>query len=224
VNPTEIGQRVKARRREKGMTQKDLAAAVRCSQPMIVNIEQGGHAHERLLRDVSDTLGVEPDWLLTGKGPKESSGTKSSPAGNVRVEKLSTPYREVPVVSWATAGAARDYRDLADFLDEKVVTECKDPNAFAVIVDGDSMEPAVCAGDRVVVSPNTEAQGGDLVIARMRKDHGVYFKKFLRYGPRAEKVRLTSLNPEYPPLEFELSDFRFIYPVVNLVRIYKRAV
>lgn len=39
---------------------------------------------------------------------------------------------------------------------------------------------------------------------------------------RANQVRLMSFNPNYPPLEFERSDFRFIYPVAVQVRYYNR--
>ena len=83
------------------------------------------------------------------------------------------------------------------------------------------MEPKISAGDRIVISPNSEAHSGDLVIARTRKDHRVFFKRFLLHGPHGNKVRLVSFNPDYPPIEFELSDFRFIYPVVNLVRTFR---
>ena len=210
---TAIGERVRSERKALKLTQSVLADMVGCSQPAIVNMEKGGSFQQRLLRDVASALGVGEGWLLSGRGsktPTEKAVVSLAPA-------LSN-LREVPVVSWATAGAAKDYTDLANFLDEKVATENKDPNAFAVIVDGDSMEPKISIGDRVVVSPNSEPQSGNIVVARTRKDHGVYLKKFLRHGPQGNKVRLVSLNPEYPPLEFDLSDFSFIYPVVGLFR------
>ena len=212
-----IARRVFAVRSDRKLAQAAVATLAGCTQRSVAEIEKGGSFSSRLLRDVAIALAVGEDWLLTGHGDKNAVGVLS----NARYENL-TKFRQVPVVSWATAGAAKDYNDLANFLDEKVISECKDPNAFCIIVDGDSMQPDIRPGDRVVVSPNTEAQSGDLVIARTRKDHAVYFKKFLRHGPGGEKVRLLSLNPSYPPMEFKITDFRFIYPVVNLVRIYRR--
>ena len=212
-----IARRVLALRGERKMSQAAVAATAGCTQRSVAEIEKAGSFSARLLRDVAASLGVGEEWLRTGRGDKNAVGVIS----NAHVDSLSI-FRQVPVVSWAAAGTAKDYTDLANFLDERVVTECKDPNAFCIIVDGDSMQPDIRPGDRVVVSPNAEAQSGDLVVARTRKDHDVYFKKFLRHGPNGEKVRLLSLNPNYPPLEFKLADFRFIYPVVNLIRVYKR--
>jgi phage repressor protein C with HTH and peptisase S24 domain len=217
-----VARRLVALRDEHGVSQAAVAQTAGCNQRSVAEIEKGGSFSVRLLRDVATALGVTERWLQTGTGPKDAPHASKIGKGNIHFERTA-PLREVPVVSWAAAGAAKDYHDLADFLEERISTDCKDPNAFCVIVDGDSMEPDIHAGDRVVVSPNTEAQSGDLVIVRTRKDHDVYFKKFLRYGANAEKVRLVSLNASYPPLEFKLSDFRFIYPVVNMVRIYRRS-
>jgi SOS-response transcriptional repressor LexA len=224
-----ISARVGAERTRLNLSLADLSKLAGCSRQTIFEIEKGGSFSSRVIHSVALALNLREEWLRTGKGDKsavtsavrESMESYTTGRGNVHVERDAVAWREVPVVSWATAGAAKNYEDLCDYLDERVVTKCKDKNAFAVIVDGDSMEPKVSAGDRIVISPNSEAQSGDLVIARTRKDHRVFFKKFLLHGPRGNKVRLVSFNPDYPPMEFELSDFRFIYPVVNLVRIYK---
>jgi phage repressor protein C with HTH and peptisase S24 domain len=220
VERNAVGERVRSERMRRGYSQGALSALLKIKQAMMSRVELGGSYHPSLLREIATILQVNEEWLRTGKGAKEFYA-EPTPAGIVREVSPAPPVagmREVPVVSWAAAGAAKDYHDLAGFLDEKVVTDCKDANAFAVIVDGDSMEPKISVGDRVIVSPNKEAQSGDIVIARTRKDHGVYLKKFLRHGPRGEKVRLVSFNPDYPPLEFELKDFRFIYPIVGLFR------
>ena len=214
-----IANRCRLERKAKDITQTELAEMIGCTQTVIVRIETGGSYSDRVVRDVATALKINDEWLRTGKGPKESADMAHRP--NAHYEPPSGHWREVPVVSWATAGAAKDYTDLADFLEEKVITKCHDPNAFALIIEGDSMEPAIGAGDRVIVAPNIEAQSGDLVIARTRKDHGVYLKKFLRYGESGEKVRLVSINPSYPPMEFKLSDFRFIYPIVSATKIFK---
>lgn len=214
---------------ERGLSQQQVADAVVVAQTAVSGWLRGAIPRRRMMLALAECFGVSHDWLRTGQGEKTAApaAVHESPTpyvtrrSNVHVERAAAAWREVPVVSWATAGAGKDYTDMGNFLEEKVVTECKDKNAFAVIVDGDSMEPKISAGDRIVISPNSEAQSGDLVIARTRKDHRVFFKKFLLHGPKGNLVRLVSFNPDYPPLEFERGDFRFIYPVVNLVRIYK---
>lgn len=121
-----------------------------------------------------------------------------------------------PVVSWASAGLGGNYFDLATFLEEMVETDCKDPNKYALIVDGDSMEPEARAGDRIVVAPNLEAENGDLVVARLKETGKVLFKLYHRTGK--DGVRLSSYNPAYPIQDFKVSDFRFIQPVFQITR------
>jgi SOS-response transcriptional repressor LexA len=123
---------------------------------------------------------------------------------------------KAPVVSWASAGLGGDYNDLATFLDEYVETDCKDPNKYALIVDGDSMEPEARPGDRIIVAPNLEPENGDLVVARLAETGKVLFKLFHRTGK--DGVRLTSYNPAYPVQDFKLTDFRFIQPVYQITR------
>ena len=221
---SEIGAQVRAARKRLAWSQQRLADESGQQQATIAKIETGGSYSLGALLAVSHLLKIKmqlDDSIAPLRPPHLSPFSpryRRPMTGNVHIEPVINTTRAVPVVSWATAGAAKDYHDLADFLDEKVVTECQDANAFAVIVDGDSMAPDIRVGDRVVVSPNKEAQSGNIVIARTRKDHGVYLKKFLRFGQRSEKVRLISVNPGYPALEFDLTDFRFIYPVVGLFR------
>ncbi|MCX6908227.1 MAG: LexA family transcriptional regulator [Verrucomicrobia bacterium] len=141
---------------------------------------------------------------------------------NVRPAPPLKNVRRVPVVSYAMAGKAADYDDLANFLDETIETDCKDANCFALIVEGDSMEPAIRAGDRVVVMPNSEAQSGDIVVARRRDTHEV-FVKLVHFNDSNRRVKFTSYNPAYPALEFARKDFRFIYPVHSMQRVFRRS-
>jgi SOS-response transcriptional repressor LexA len=129
--------------------------------------------------------------------------------------------REIPVVSWAAAGKARDYQDLATQIDETVGTHVADPNAFAVIVEGDSMEPEYRAGDRVIVAPNLEARTGDVVLVKL-KDGRVMVKKFHRTGPNGATIRLLSENLNYETLEFSGEQIQFVYPVMEFKRFVRR--
>lgn len=126
------------------------------------------------------------------------------------------PGTRAPVVSWASAGRGGAYSDLAEFLDEFVETDCRDANKYALIVEGDSMRPEFQPGDRIVVTPNSEPQNGDEVVARLREGGEVFFKIF--HETSTGKILLTSYNPAFPPLEFQKTDFRFIQPVYEMVR------
>jgi SOS-response transcriptional repressor LexA len=137
-----------------------------------------------------------------------------------------TPRRKVPVVSWARAGGITErglnYGDLAQFIDETVETDSKDPNAFGLIIEGDSMSPEYLPGDRVVFAPNEIARNGDVVVARLRENGEVYFKCFRRTGAEGDTVILESINKDYKPMTFKYADFRFIYPAVDMLRKIRR--
>lgn len=126
-------------------------------------------------------------------------------------------WRKIPVVSWARAGEGIDFEDLCRQMEEWVETDSRDKNAFAVIIEGDSMEPEIRAGDLVTVCPNQTARNGDLVVARLHTGE-VYFKRFRRTGPEGQTVILESINPDYAEKTFPLSAFRFIYPAWDIKR------
>ena len=125
------------------------------------------------------------------------------------------------MVSWAAAGAARAYEDLANQIEETVETDCKDPNTFAIIIEGDSMENKFYAGDRVVFAPNSEPRNGDAVVAKLN-DGRVFFKYFYRTGTEGSKVKLVSENQLYGPMEFDRGEFTFIYPAWEIKRKLRR--
>lgn len=128
--------------------------------------------------------------------------------------------RMVPVISWARAGAAlaTDCEDLEGFIDEQMETDCSDLNAFALIIEGDSMEPKFFAGDRLVFSPNSEPRNGDAVVARLEEDGHVLLKQFKRTGTEGKIIQLHSFNPLYAMIEYPREKFRFIYPAVDMRR------
>jgi SOS-response transcriptional repressor LexA len=188
----------------------------------------------------ADLLGISQPFLsqvLSGKRSVDSSTEQmmrfamtkvrqGSLLSNAQIVSLeSEGFRRVPVISMAKAGKATDYEDMMDFIEEYSLTQTKDPNAFALIVEGDSMEKSYLAGDFIVCSPNAVPRNGKPVVARLRdgaatapNTGGVLFKRDQQKGPNGEIIRLESDNPNYEPLEFKKEDFWFIYPVVTMTR------
>jgi len=203
---------LKKLRKAYGWTLRELSERSGIAISTLGNFENGctGISVPVLLK-LAHLFQVSLDQLLFGSG---EDGLDL----NVRKPSL------VPVISWARAGSARDYSDLSSQLDEVLPSECPDENAFALILDGDSMEPEFHAGDRVVFSPNTEPRNGDYVVARFRENAdpvyslGVVFKKYKRVGKYGEKVLLQSLNPIYSDIIKPADEFLFIYPAVSQMR------
>jgi repressor LexA len=110
--------------------------------------------------------------------------------------------RWVPVINKVAAGYPSDFNDLdypVGVADDYVrCPDLHDPNAFAVRVVGDSMEPKFNEGDIVVFSPAAEVHNGDDCFIRFAMPHETAFKRVF-FEPN-DKVRLQPRNEKYPPI------------------------
>ncbi len=200
------------------LTQAELATLLGIHRTYLVLIEKGKKIPSpRLERSILEFMEKAENQNIT---PQTIFDQINSRAGASR-SVAQSPVQRAPVVSWAAAGQARAYEDLANQIEETVETESRDPNSFAIIIEGDSMENRFYAGDRVVFAPNSEPRNGDAVVAKLQ-DGRVLFKYFFRTGPEGARVKLVSENSNYGPLEFERSDFLFIYPAIEMKRRLRR--
>ncbi|MEM9236015.1 MAG: S24 family peptidase [Verrucomicrobiota bacterium] len=117
--------------------------------------------------------------------------------------------RMIPVVSWAHAGRAETYEELPSDWREQIPTECRDEAAFAVSLEGDSMEPVFRSGDLLVVMPSEEVYSGAYAVCRFRDD-GVVLRQVEFSGG---EVQLVPLNPRFEVRTFPKEQFAWIYPV-----------
>jgi SOS-response transcriptional repressor LexA len=209
-------QKLRKLRKGQRLTQAELAAWLGIHRTYLVLIEKGKKIPSpRLERSILDFM--ERAERQTYPGP-----FSTPPGSNASARPPELTAKRVPVVSWAAAGsAARSYEDLANQIEEVVESDCKDANAFAIIIEGDSMETKFYAGDRVVFAPNHEPRNGDAVVAKLT-DGRVFFKYYFRTGHEGARVKLVSENENYGPLEFDRSEFVFIYPAWEIKRKLRR--
>src|SRR5690625_6757822 len=69
--PHEFPQRLKELRRNRGLSQKQLAALCRLSQSAISNTENGTRVLAREILSLARALDVSPQWLAEGRGPTD---------------------------------------------------------------------------------------------------------------------------------------------------------
>ena len=109
--------------------------------------------------------------------------------------------RLVPVINKLSAGYPTDFNDLdypVGIADDYVrCPDVHDPNAFAVRVVGDSMEPKFSEGDIVVFSPAAQVNNGDDCFVRFSMPHETTFKR--AFFESDNKVRLQPRNEKYSP-------------------------
>ncbi len=136
------------------------------------------------------------------KGRKPRGGGIGSLLRNADRGHLAMPAGElVPIINKVSAGYPADFNDLdypVGVADDYVrCPDLHDPNAFAVRVVGDSMEPKFRQGDIVVFSPAAEVHSGDDCFVRFSGPHETTFKRV--YFEPEDKVRLQPRNEKYPP-------------------------
>lgn len=149
-------------------------------------------------------LRVDPDWLLYG-GPaqvKESTG-RYAPTADARM---------VPVVGTAQLGEDGYWSELGyppGNGDEGVRALTDDPNAYALKVRGDSMEPAIREGWYVVIEPNRSTTPGEYVLVQTAAGQSMVKELLWRRG---DTVALMSVNGN-GRITFHMDEIESISPV-----------
>jgi len=142
---------------------------------------------------------------LIEKSPDKTKMKKLLKAEKVNIKQISesiSPGRLVPVINKVAAGYPAEFNDLdypVGIADDYVrCPDIHDPNAFAVRVVGDSMEPKYVEGDIVVFSPAVEVNSGDDCFVRFTEPHETTFKRV--YFEKDDHVRLQPRNENYAPM------------------------
>jgi phage repressor protein C with HTH and peptisase S24 domain len=127
----------------------------------------------------------------------------------------STVNRRIPLIGLAQAGGEGYFDDggypVGGGWDEISVPEVGDPNAYALEIAGDSMDPVYRDGDVVIISPAAPVRRGDRVVVRSQRGE-VMAKELLRQSAR--RIELRSLNPAHPNYGFDLPEIAWMHRVV----------
>ncbi|MHC8508721.1 MAG: S24 family peptidase [Rhodospirillales bacterium] len=124
-------------------------------------------------------------------------------------------FRNIPLIGLAQAGDEGFFDDAGypagAGWDEIPFPGFGDPHAYAVEINGDSMEPVFRDGDIAIVSPQASIRRGDRVVVKTKE--GEILAKELRRRS-ARRIDLASLNPEHGDREVEAADVEWIARIV----------
>lgn len=204
-------QRFAQLREQCGLKQHELGNILGVTAKYIGMIERG----EKPV-DETSSLGllfqVQEDAHKMGLIPNVPGRSESSMVCE-DIPPYRTRNRMIPVVGWAHAGSAMAYDELPASWQHKIPTECQDTKAFAVELEGDSMEGcrglSFRQGDVLVVQPSEVPYSGCLVVARF-VDDGIIFRQYEQRGPQ---IILAPLNERYQISTHTAEEFSWIYPV-----------
>ena len=183
-----IGQRVKARRNEKKLTQRGLGAIIGVSATSLTYWERGDvEPKNKNLAALARALDCSPDYLLHGA----TSGKQGS---------IASVHSRVPLINWDTvleSGADKE-KCAEDWL--YYPKQCG-RKTFALIVNNDSMvsphpnSKSYPIGTIIFVDPDLPIKAGSRVIAQVGNAAQVTFKEYREDGGN---IYLIPINSQYP--------------------------
>lgn len=205
-----FGERLKMAREKKCVSQQKIADLFGIDRISVSNWERGKNPPTAdKLAKLSEFLDISVDWLL---------GTEKD--SNVASTTIRFKTKTVPLISWVQAGQWKEVNDIHPVgqSDEYIsVTAKVGPNAIALKVRGDSMEPEFPEGSIIIVDPDREAKNGSYVVVRLDEEMEATFKQMVVDGSR---IYLKPINPRYPILEINGKKATTVGVVVQMVKEY----
>jgi phage repressor protein C with HTH and peptisase S24 domain len=204
-------QRLRLAREQAGFARaSDAARALGIEEPTYLGHENGSRGLSRAAARYARFFGVSLDWLIDGRGGR-LCGDEARVASDAGLLPLSAPPRNAELGGPARFGAripaygqAVGGRDGEFILNGNRIVDILAPpslqgvpDAYAVYVVGDSMEPRYFAGEAVFVNPRLPVRRGDFVVAQIAVEAGepphAYIKRFVARDARI--LRLEQFNP-----------------------------
>ena len=189
-----------------GMTEKELASAVRVSPRTLMNILAGKDPKDLAIWErFARYFRMDVDFLRTGesahaKTTVELSGrTSHSAAGHIR---------KIPLLTWHRMGQMTTNKDLPGVIQAEAMVETTDvfgTRTFALKVHDDSMAPLFSEGEMLFVNPDLEWKPGDYVMAH-RPDGYTESILLRQVKPIGSQWMLHPLNRKYEDLPLTKQD------------------
>jgi phage repressor protein C with HTH and peptisase S24 domain len=211
----------------------DAARAMGIEAPTYLGHENGSRGLSRAVARYARFFGVSLDWLIDGRGELKHAGrdarlaTVLHPAAAAPDALLPAPPRNaevggparfassIPAYGHAVGGKDGEFilngNRIVDILAPPSLQGV--PDAYAVYVVGDSMEPRYFAGEAVFVNPRLPVRRGDFVVAQIAAEESepphAYVKRFM--AREARTLKLEQFNPR-KALEF---------PVARVISVHR---
>lgn len=225
VETQSFGERLAFYREKAGLSRQQLADKLQISRAAIALLENGDSksmAPDNLLR-AAEILAVDPMVLQFGEdGARREYGKRAAGSGigvSEPAANRARQTRDVPIIGFAIATP-----DLDGFFDDQsypvghgegyIAWPTRDPNAYALRVKGDSMQPRIRPGELIIVEPNVQVNPGDDVVVRTRAGRKMVKQLLMK---RAGEITLGSINQEHRQTTISLEEVESIQFVAAIM-------
>lgn len=210
---SDLATRLQALLEEKRLSKNAFAKMVGVSQPAISDIINGKTRDPKNILEIATALGVDPNWLKTGEGSRDTSLVVSESNAE---HKLKMDHLSVSAIAGYHGFNNSDYPDVirSIYFSEngllEIVGKKTTQGLYLINVPTDSMSPTIKKGDIVFVDVSINAYVGEGVYV-FDLNGETYIKRLQRIPTGV--IRALSDNPLYPP--FDITEKLFNTAVVR---------
>lgn len=203
-----IGERIKEARTKKGLSQTELAEKLGYKSRSSINkIEVGGRdiPRSQIVR-IAESLDVTPSYLMGWEDEKPNASIP--PSDKVHM---------IPIFGSVAAGfGAYADSDILGYMPLVVENSYDVENTLIIKVEGESMYPTICDGDKIVVRKQDSVDNGRIAVVMIGDEAVVK-----RIECDKNKLTLHSINPMFSPRVIEgeaLADCRIVGLVQQVIK------
>lgn len=210
----DIGRLIALLRKDKKISQDELARMLNCTKQTVSNYERGIRRPDfEMLEAIADSLNVPMAFFLSEEEQKEELDKifgltrhkeERLPANAIHVKRV-----KVPLLGNIAAGEPiRAEQEYDTYVEADADVHCD----YALRIDGDSMTPTVQLGDLVFIRQQEDVDDGQIAAVLVNESATL---KRVRHIPNG--LLLMSDNVNYEPMVFT-------YPECDTIRILGKAV
>lgn len=201
-----VNEIIKKRRKELGLTLKQVAEKLGVSESLISRYESNDVKNMGIdkIIPLAKVLDTTPAFLMGWETKKEKE--------NINLETVNTDYIMIPLYESISAGYGASN---SEFIEMIPVFGLKKNGTtyFAVKVEGDSMEPKIPNGSTIIIKKDIQIESGEIGVFNLNDENFVKQKKVVK-----DRLILHSFNLAYDDkLVNEYDDFKEYGKVVKVM-------
>lgn len=201
-----VNEIIKKRRKELGLTLKQVAEKLGVSESLISRYESNDVKNMGIdkIIPLAKVLDTTPAYLMGWETKKEKE--------NINIDTVNTDYIMIPLYESISAGYGASN---SEFIEMIPVFGLKKNGTtyFAVKVEGDSMEPKIPNGSTIIIKKDIQIENGEIGAFNLNDENFVKQKKVVK-----DRLILHSFNLAYDDkLVNEYDDFKEYGKVVKVM-------
>lgn len=201
-----VNEIIKKRRKELGLTLKQVAEKLGVSESLISRYESNDVKNMGIdkIIPLAKVLDTTPAFLMGWETKKEKE--------NINIDTINTDYIMIPLYESISAGYGASN---SEFIEMIPVFGLKKNGTtyFAVKVEGDSMEPKIPNGSTIIIKKDIQIENGEIGAFNLNDENFVKQKKVVK-----DRLILHSFNLAYDDkLVGEFDDYKEYGKVVKVM-------